>query len=298
MKKILYYFLIFLFCSQVVIFAETTTNSAVFLRIHSSARTAAIGGTGNAIFGDVSNTEINPANMYWITNKQLFFSHNEWFEGIRSEYFAYALPLNNSVVIALSGKILSIDDIKRTDDSGNYLGDFGARDSVYTFSVAKKFFNRLSIGMNLKTIEQKIDNEKGNSLATDFGVLYNTTRFFTFAAGVRNIGGDLAIYEEGFPLPLTYTMGLSYYSQGKYHIAFDTEKEINCEPVFRFGMEYFVMERLDIRAGYIYTKEDYETSGISLGFGINLQYRLFLDYAYVPFGDLGDTHRISLKYNF
>src|SRR5574344_90973 len=100
--------LIFVFLFNTYLFAEKKTNSAVFLRITSSARISAMGGVGNAIFGDVSNTEINPANMHWITNKQIVFSHNEWFEDIRSEYLAYAFPVKNSIIMAVSGKVLSI----------------------------------------------------------------------------------------------------------------------------------------------------------------------------------------------
>jgi hypothetical protein len=55
---------------------------------------------------------------------------------------------------------------------------------------------------------------------------------------------------------------------------------------------------LDLRAGYFYTKEDYAANGLTLGFGLNFKYKWFLDYAFVPFGDLGNTHRVSLKYNF
>ena len=37
--------------------------------------------------------------------------------------------------------------------------------------------------------------------------------------------------------------------------------------------------------------------GFAAGFGVKIS-RLTLDYAFVPFGDLGDTHRMTLGWSF
>ncbi len=299
------FFKIFIIYSIVILnlsaflFANTT-NSAVFLRINSSARTAALGGVGNAIFGDVSNTEQNPASLFWLQTKQVMFSHNEWFEGIRSEYVTFALPLNYeyTYMFGVSVKYLYMNDMTKRDEQGNDLGTFGASDSVYTVSVAKKIYDKMAIGVNLKFITQSIDVESGSAFAGDLGFLYNTESAISFALAIRNLGSKLKIYQEEAPLPLTYSVGAAYYVQETLNVGVDIDVETNCDPVYKLGGEYMISPNFDIRAGYVITTEDYDNLGVTAGFGFNLNYKLYLDYAYVPFGELQDTHRISLKYLF
>ena len=275
-----------------------TTNSAVFLRIVSSARTAGIGGVGTAISGDVSNIEQNPASLYWVDKKQIVLAHNEWFEGIRSEYMAYSYPISESAVLAISGKYLYIDDMNRTDSSGNSTGKFSSNDSVYSLTFTKRFGYNFAVGANAKIIQQAIDTTSGSAFAGDIGFLYNTTGNMTFAGAIKNMGDKLAIYKEGFPLPLTYTFGVAYYVKHGFNLGLDIDQEVNCDPVYKAGFEYFLSQNIDLRLGYSLTSETYANPGITAGLGFNISQKLFIDYAYVPFGDLGDTHRFSLRYNF
>jgi opacity protein-like surface antigen len=127
--------------------------------------------------------------------------------------------------------------------------------------------------------------------------LYNTNKNLTFAGAVRNMGNNLAIYKEAFPLPLTYSCGVSYYFK-QLNIGLDFDQEINCDAVYKTGFEYSLSKNVDLRAGYIYSAETYANPGITAGLGFNVSARLYIDYAFVPYGDLGDTHRFSLKYNF
>ena len=62
-----------------------------------------------------------------------------------------------------------------------------------------------------------------------------------------------------------------------------------------FGAEYWIMEDIAMRAGY--TSEIDEGLGITGGLGVGFG-NLRLDYVYIPYSDLGDTHRISLAMGF
>ena len=66
------------------------------------------------------------------------------------------------------------------------------------------------------------------------------------------------------------------------------------------GAEYLLFDRFAIRGGLEANegrKELDEGTGLSLGLGVNFN-RFRLDYAMVPYGDLGNTHRVSLAANF
>lgn len=66
------------------------------------------------------------------------------------------------------------------------------------------------------------------------------------------------------------------------------------------GCEYWLLNMVGLRAGYKY---GYHTDSLGNIVGITggLSLRAFnfqLDYAFVPFGELGDTHRFSLSAKF
>lgn len=298
MHKILSLFLVIFLMSFSNLFAKT--NSAVFLRINPSARISAMGGAGTAAFGDVSNIEVNPAALLWVEDAQIYFSHNKWFQDISMNYAAYAKPLGNARlwIVAVSAKQLSVDGLTERNEDGKKLGTFDASDTAYTLTATRKFSRSLAAGVTAKAITQEIYKESGSAYAGDAGVLWNINRFWNVGAAVRNVGNDLRVYKKAFQLPMTYSVGAGFHSPSKYHLGLDIEKEINCDPIYRTGIEYFVGGNFDIRAGYMYTADDYASDGFTLGFGFSAFYQIFIDYAFVPFGDLGDTHRVSLKYVF
>ncbi|MFC1485172.1 PorV/PorQ family protein [bacterium] len=292
---------IFLFSFLLIFLANflwsSSSSSAVFLRINPSARTAGMGGVSVSLEGDVTNIETNPASLIWVKKRQIVLAHNEWFEDIRSEYLALAYPITESALLAFSGRYLYVDDLVRRDAMGNKLGSFTASDSVYTFSFAKILEN-LCIGINGKFIKQEIDNKSGTSIAGDLGVLYIFNEQVNAGACIKNIGNKLKIYKEAFPLPLTYSVGIGIVPYENVLVGFDIEKERNCEALFKVGGEYLFSPFLILRAGYVSSKDEYASSGVSAGLGIDINSTLYLDYAYVPYGDLGNTHRVSLKYEF
>ena len=55
-----------------------------------------------------------------------------------------------------------------------------------------------------------------------------------------------------------------------------------------------------MRVGYRYAFNNADLGGLSnFGAGLGLRFNLMsLDYAFVPLGDLGMTHRISLNFRF
>ncbi|HEY5039748.1 MAG TPA: hypothetical protein VIJ93_11800, partial [bacterium] len=66
------------------------------------------------------------------------------------------------------------------------------------------------------------------------------------------------------------------------------------------GAEYAFQSRYFLRAGYQLSDQNNEIQGLqgfTAGVGIRLG-DLQLDYAYLPYGDLGTSHRISLSYLF
>ena len=62
----------------------------------------------------------------------------------------------------------------------------------------------------------------------------------------------------------------------------------------RIGLEYKPIEMLSFRGGYQSSNDE---NDISFGVGVE-QFGLVFDYAYEPFGRLGDIQRMTVRYSF
>jgi hypothetical protein len=161
----------------------------------------------------------------------------------------------------------------------------------------------LSYGAALKVIRQSIDDESGASAALDLGLLRSFRwRGGDYAAGlaVQNLGPGIKFVSSRYPLPLAFKSGLSRRFQDGSVLALEADKPVDNYPAFTLGGEYPLTARLALRAGYrwrLYGNELGAWSGFSAGAGVAFESVSF-DYAFTPFGDLGNSHRFSLNYRF
>ena len=233
-------------------------------------------------------------------NKEFMMAHNEWFEGVNSDYVGYSQVLSDKN-LALGGSIkyLKITDIKKRDSLGRDIGYFGSYDSAFNFTAAKTFFDHsLGLGATLKLVRESIDDNADSVLATDLGAIYKLNKTYSFGFSVLNLAKDgIKLYKEEFDLPKTYIFGVAKHTK-QANFVFDIEQEINNDQFYKFGIEYFLIKNFDMRFGYKYSVEKYDDLGLSCGFGLKFFKNIEIDYAYVPFDELEDTHRFSLKFKF
>jgi hypothetical protein len=66
------------------------------------------------------------------------------------------------------------------------------------------------------------------------------------------------------------------------------------------GVEYWLANMMATRVGYQFGRGQDNLGGMTgFAFGVGLKLRsIMMDYAFVPFGDLGDTHRITMGARF
>jgi len=106
----------------------------------------------------------------------------------------------------------------------------------------------------------------------------------------QNLGSKLG----ADPLPLTFKLGVA--ARLKHlTLALDIAKPQDNEIYYCLGAEWWLRNALALRAGYKTNQDAGE--GITAGIGLKVG-KMSLDYAYVPYGELGNTHRISWKMKF
>jgi hypothetical protein len=293
LKKIIIFLFILVFSCNVF---AVGTNSASFLKIKFDARTIAMGGVSASLSEGSGSLETNPSGLIDVLyndQQELTLAHNKWFQNINGDYISYARPIAYNSVLGVYAKYIYMNDLVRRDILGNDLGNFGASYGLFGISYLQELLeDELALGITLKGLQEKIDDNSNTTYAFDIGTLY-MMEFCDIGFSIQNIGQGVKLYDERFSLPLTFTLGIRKPVAENIDLGFDIEQEKNNDTVFKIGGEYKLLDYFSLRTGYKYTKQESADSGITAGFGIN--YNAFeLNYAYVPFGDLGDTHRISL----
>jgi len=305
--------LLFVSTSSAGIFSRenTGTTGATFLKIEAGARPVAMGGAFVAVADDANTTYWNPAGLAQLEEREITAMHNEWLEDIRYEFLGYAQPIKSegrAQGFGVSVMCLYMSGLEeRTTETIEPEGTFGAYDIAVAGAYACEVGKGVSIGTNVKLIHQRIENETAWSGAIDLGLLYRLPGprgGLQLGFAVQNIGPGIKFVKESDPLPLNIKAGIAKSLElrqikSKLILALDVNAPIDNVPNGHFGAEfvYKKIENIELaaRVGYkTNTISDLNAlSGLSAGVGFVWK-RMGIDYVWVPYGDLGNTHRISL----
>jgi len=281
------------------------TSAGTILKIDTGARPVALGGSYCGISDDINAAQYNPAGLVQIQRQEFMLTHNEWFQGIRSEFVGYGIPLNEFWSFGIALNYMFVNGMEeRKETPGNYLTDgqktgrtFGAYSGLATITIGTEIAEDLYLGTNVKALQESVDNKSSLAFAGDAGLLYKMDNFrFGFAA--QNFGTKVKIGEVGFEMPMNIRGGISYTMfEGGLLVSCDVNKPLDNKLEIRGGAECWLAESFALRAGYRTNIYKNEWLGISAGFGLKFSDYL-IDYSFLPYGDIGNTHRLSLAYRF
>lgn len=264
------------------------TTTANFLKIGVGARPAAMGEAFTVLADDATSLFWNPAGLIQIKQRELSATYNLWFQGISQGYVSFGFPSLGGTV-GLGVNYVDMGDIEGRDEQGNPTGDFGASD-VHLFAGYADKFKNISWGITVGWLKDTIDKDTKTTFLGNIGLLYPLTERFTLGVVAQNIGSKLG----SDLLPLTLKVGAASKLEA-LTFALDIAKPQDNEIYYCLGAEWWLGNVLALRVGYK-TNQDIG-QGLTAGLGYKFG-RICLDYAYVPYGDLGDTHRISLGIRF
>lgn len=275
------------------------TATAQFLRLEMGGRHAALGGS-YAGYGDEATTWWGqPAAIGEMDRFTASFQHTEHFQGITQEYVGLGLPFGSHKV-GVSVNFLQVEDLLRTteDALGSFTGSsgfFDAADLGVALHYGRELTERLSVGVAGRYIKSEIDDVDATGFGFDAGARYRVSEGFTLGASVTNAGRGLKFIRKRDDLPTTFRVGASWERQGPLGwgvlLAGDVWKGVDTDFEFGGGVELWPVELVGLRVGYRSAGAEVG-EGLTAGLGMKWQ-GLNLDYAYVPFGELGDAHRVS-----
>jgi len=283
--------------------AEKPGNiAAPFLMLGPGARPAAMGNAWTALPADVNALYWNPAGLARTEQSELMFMYSSWVQDIDYNYLAYVHGerIYDGVI---GGNLTYLDygtiDITRINNQAPVtgLGQTDASDLALGIGYGHRWY-AVDWGVNVKYIRENIAGSKDGVAALDLGILFNNLPP-NFEAGLvlMNIGGKLQLQREAFALPFTGKAGVAYQlPQFPLILSADWVVPKDNTSYMCAGAEVTLQEMLSLRVGY--NGENDADNGLTAGVGFKLRNEFAIDYAYVPYGDLGDAHRLSLAYRF
>lgn len=240
----------------------------------------------------------NPAGLGHLDAAEVGWHHLSGLSGAIGESIILGGPAGGMGGLALSAEMLDNGGFEGRDDFGAVSGRYDARTFGASLGWGFPLSDSLAIGATLRGSWQTLAGARYDSYAADAGVLWGMLPGLKAGVALANLGSsgtnnDLAM---GIRAGASWMRPLG----AGNHLLLAAATEIQPGGLNRIniGGEATVFTRLALRAGYRLNLSDQQLvglSGLTLGAGVLFR-QLALDYAFLPYGDLGNLHRVSLTF--
>ena len=227
------------------------------------------------------------------------------------DFFAYAETAEEVGAWGMAFKYMNYGMIRKTDQAGMEIGKFTPYDmafnvgfATYITGFSKDPEERVVLGATGKLVRSQL-LASDNTVSADIGLLF--PRFFEnrfqVALAAQNIMGSLRYDKLDSPLPLILRFGSVTRITDFLSVTADIVAARDNYPYLAMGGELKAGLGRDmdlfLRSGFN-TRAISDLSGLrNFAFGAGVRYTSYsIDYAFSPFGDLGNVHRISAGINF
>ena len=329
MKTIIH--IIIILCFSNLVYGENTavtkvaTSAANWLKIESGVRGISMGGSQVASGRGMTGVHYNPASVAFIKGSEVFYSKSSYLAEISHNTLAYGTRLSTTDYFGVhlfylnSGPMLVTSEADPNGESGE---TFTVMNLSLRLTYARHLTDRLRVGGSLKYIREQIFTTSMQSFVFDLGSNFDTGIFgLILGMSVSNFGPEVRFQGEGlevsvsdttardsklakitkkFSVPLTFRLGLQkdiYGNEGATHrltTSVDAINPIDYTMYYGVGVEYSWEDMAFIRAG---SRLAHDTAGVSFGGGLKIR-GIMVDYAYVNFGILIETHQFGISLDF
>jgi hypothetical protein len=283
--------------------AGAGASTADFLKVSPDSRSAALGNTGAADPDNGFAAFHNPALPAAAAARlRLSAGQSQGLLGMQMSHLAAAGRIKADDgfwgVAALASQ-WSTPSFATTDGMGNSTGQASFKAQTLGAAVSRSW-NNLSVGAGVKRITQGFTggvNAQASALAWDGGV-FGKTDDGRWAAGaaITNVGSAAGLNDAADRLPTAMQAGLTFKpGDGRFSYSVEAAHTREKSLSVNAGMGFQVLSNVHLRAGYDGRTAGANYAGLSSGVGITLG-SLTLDYAFAPFGELGNVQRVSISW--
>ena len=269
---------------------------------------AAAGRGAEAVF-------LNPALISRLepeSPSEVSLEYDALLESAYSGSAAYARPLGRKGAFAAG----LVYESQGAQTAYNAVGDAAGKFTPSDFALGGWYSHRLgavAVAGGLKIIRSSLADRSGMTAALDLGLLARHVAEIgegSLDAGVavQHLGPPLNLGGTADPLPLRLRAGSVWHVSPTFDAALDVNVPVDADPYASLGVETRIPASkigsakpwaISVRGGYDQnrTRGVEGLTGISAGAGFDFS-SLRLDYAWIPFGDLGTVNRITRAFRF
>ena len=300
---------------------KVATSAANWLKIESGTRGISMGGSQVASGRGLSGAYYNPASIAFIEGSEAYFSKSAYLAGITHNTLGYGTRLTPTDYFGLhlfyldSGK-MEVTTVPYPDGTGEY---FSVLDISLRLIYGKQLTDRLRVGGAIKYIREQIYTMHMQSFVFDLGSNFNTGIYgIILGMSISNFGPDVRFSGDGlnvpvaetidideslakitkkFSVPLIFRLGVQKDIMGnesRLTISADAINPIDYTMYGGVGVEYAWRDMAFFRGG---THMFHDTAGLSLGGEVRWKI-IAVDYAYVNYGILEETHQFGISLEF
>lgn len=280
--------------------AEGTGSTGASYLLHPvGSKSIAMGEVKSALLGDPFSWLSNPGALNGMNGHGLGVFHAEWIIDTRYDNVSYSYRLNDRVIFGGAFLFTYRPNIQGYNESGTETVELKSNNYQIVLGAGFTPIESLMAGVNLKYFRETLDEWSAGGVGVDLGCLYRFDRTrTTFGFAVQNLGPDISFNDLDEPLPVTIRGGASQTLVPMEGIASLSAAVDLVKPRFEdlyvgTGFELEIYDMLAVRIGYC-GQESRPGSGLTLGGGFTVRETLTIDYAWTPYGDLGDFHHISI----
>ena len=304
---------------------KVATSAANWLKIDNGVRGISMGGSQVASGRGLSGVYYNPSSIAFIESSEAFYSKSMYLAGITHNTLGYGTKLSPTDYFAVHLFYLDSGEMEVTTESSpdGTKEFFSVTNLSLRLAYGKQLTDRLRVGGALKYIREDIFTAYMQSFVFDLGSNFNTGIYdIILGMSVSNFGPEVQFHGSGleipvadttardgmlskitkkFSVPLIFRLGIQKDligseddSVNRLTISMDGINPIDYTVYGGVGLEYSWRNIAFVRGG---TRLYHDTAGLSLGGG--LKWSMFeVDYAYVNYGILKETHQFGINLEF
>ncbi len=263
-----------------------------WLARYASARSIGLGGAFVAAADDPLAMVWNPAGLTQSLQNEVHFETARYFGETSINTLSFVMPARRLPTLGFTMLSLSSGGFERTDEMNNSLGSFDNKDMAFLISASKSLNQKLSLGANLKVVNQQVEDFKSSGVGADVGVLYTVVPRVKLGLSMLNLGGpSLSPRDVTETYPMEVRGGVAVgYMHGQGLLSLEADHRDGPGTTFHAGTEVWFMDQFGLRAGY----NDTEVAG---GFSYRLNPQMQFDYG-MNDHELGLVHYVAVSYRF
>lgn len=210
------------------------------LRLPASSHAAALGGQNVTLIEDEPTAGwYNPALYANVSDLSAGLDFMTYAAGSTWMGAHFVKAFGERHTMAVGAQYMNYGKMDETDEAGNTLGQFSAKDIVIGAGYSYLLSDRWTGGANLKMLVSNLADYTALAAAIDVGVnYYDDENDLSVSASLQNIGTQLKAYHDGQRTHLPFTLALGF-SKGMAHLP--VRFHVTMTDVTRWKSSYYVL---------------------------------------------------------